>query len=58
MVPKESFILGWKENSVGKGQNAGRQHFLLFHNDFKAFYIKVIQGLCWKGKTLYQTAKF
>ena len=29
------FILDRIENIVGKGENAGYQHFLLFHNVFK-----------------------
>ena len=37
------FFLGWTENIVGKGENAGYQHFLLFSQCFqKAFF----SGLC------------
>ena len=31
---KTEFILGWVENIVGKGENAGYQHFLLFQQCF------------------------
>ena len=32
---KLKFVLGWVENSVGKGKNAGYQHFLLFPQCFQ-----------------------
>ena len=33
------FVLGWVENIVGIGENAGNQHFLLFPQCFqKASY--------------------
>ena len=31
-------LLNWEENIVGEGENAGDQHFLLFHNVFKRFF--------------------
>ena len=30
MTEKLKFVLGWVENIVEKGENAGYQHFLLF----------------------------
>ena len=30
-----NFVLGWVGNILGKGENAGYQHFLLFSNCFK-----------------------
>ena len=32
---KLKFVLGWIENIVGKGENAGFQHFLLFPQCFQ-----------------------
>ena len=32
---KQQLCLGWVENTVGKGENAGYQHFLLFPQVFK-----------------------
>ena len=32
---KQKFFLGWVENLVGKGENAGYQHFLLFPQCFQ-----------------------
>ena len=29
-IEKLEFVLGWVENVMGKGENAGFQHFLLF----------------------------
>ena len=38
--------MGCVENIVGKGENAGHQHFLLFsHNVFKTFSFEVIVSL-------------
>ena len=45
---KMEFVLDTVENIVGKGENAGYQHFLLSHNIFKtsfSMYIKV--GIVW-----------
>ena len=30
-----TFVLGWVENTLGKGENAGYQHFLLFPQCFQ-----------------------
>ena len=47
MVPKTETAFGKVENIVGKGENAGHQHFLLFPQSFsKAFSL---WGLCSKG---------
>ena len=36
VTEKLKFVLGKMENIVGKGENAGNQHFLLFpHNGFE-----------------------
>ena len=32
---KQKYFLGWVENIVGKGENAGHQHFLLFRQCFQ-----------------------
>ena len=44
------FVLGRKENMVGKGGNAGYQHFLLFPPCFqKASFTKVLKvGIMWQ----------
>ena len=45
VTEKLDFVLGRIENIVGKGENAGNQHFLLFPQCFqKAFYVLFIQG--------------
>ena len=31
------FVLGWVENTVGRGQNDGNQHFFLFSQCFLSF---------------------
>ena len=36
---KQKFFLGWVENIVGKGENAGYQHFLLFPQYFQKAFI-------------------
>ena len=42
---KLKFVLGSMENIVGKGENAGYQHFLLFTQCFqKGFFLKVVKG--------------
>ena len=38
------FVLGRVENIVGKGENAGYQRFLLFHNVLKGFLSRVIKS--------------
>ena len=35
MTQKLKFVLGRAENVVGKGENAGNQHFLLFPQYFQ-----------------------
>ena len=47
-------LLNGVENTVGKGENAGYQHFLLFLVFSKAFFLKVGKswGLCGKGLTV------
>ena len=35
MTTELKFVLGRVENIVGKGENAGSQHVLLFHQCFK-----------------------
>ena len=46
MTEKMKFIFGGVENSVGKGQNAGYQHFLLFPQCFqKTSYTGVLKGV-------------
>ena len=34
-IKKLKFVQGWVENIVGKGENAGFQHFLLFRQCFR-----------------------
>ena len=52
VTQKWKFILGRVENIVGKGENAGYQHFLLFPRCFQKFVfnICVIQELSKKKK--------
>ena len=33
-------VLDWLENIVGKGENAGHQHFLLFPQCFRSFLLQ------------------
>ena len=37
VTEKLKFVMGKVENIVGKGQNAGDQHFLLFLQCFQGF---------------------
>ena len=48
-IEKKKYVLGWVENMVGKGQNAGAQHFLLFPPCFqKASFIGSLKvGIMW-----------
>ena len=40
------FVLGRVENFVGKGENAGHQHFLLFRQCFqKACFLRDVKSL-------------
>ena len=51
---KLTFMLGRVENIVGKGENAGYQHFLLFHTMFsKGFFLKVIESRNYVVKGYY-----
>ena len=46
MIEKLKFLLGKVENIVGKGENAGYQHFLLFPTMFsKGFSLMVTKSL-------------
>ena len=54
MTQKLKFILGRIENIVGKGENAGYQHFLLFPQSFQ----KVSYAGLGKELTLSQTTNF
>ena len=47
-VQNLKFALGRVENSVGKGENAGYQHFLLFLQCFQVLLTRVVKelGLC------------
>ena len=57
VTQKLKFILERAENIVGKGENAGHQHFLLFQQCFlKAFFTGSLKvGLC--GKELNRQAE-
>ena len=46
---KLKFILGWVENIMGKGENAGFQHFVLFPQCFqKASFLGFLKvGIVW-----------
>ena len=39
VIRKLKFVLGWVENIVGKGENAGFQHFLLFPQCFQKAHL-------------------
>ena len=54
------FVFDRVENIVGKVENAGYQHFLLFQKCFqKAFYSGLLKiGLCGKELTLYLLNNF
>ena len=45
-----TFFLGWVENIVGKGENAGYQHFLLFPQCFQkgSFSGSLKVGIVWE----------
>ena len=50
MTENVEFVLGKVENNLGKRENAGYQHFLLFPNCFQTpstMFFK--SGLCGKG---------
>ena len=46
---KLNFVLGRVENMVGKGENAGYQHFLLFPQCFQklSFWRSLKVGIVW-----------
>ena len=50
MLLENKFFLGWEENIVGKGENAGGQHFLLLPQFFQkaSFQGSLKSGLCGK----------
>ena len=37
-------LLNWLENTVGKGENAGYQHFLIFPVFSEAFFLRVVKS--------------
>ena len=41
---KLKFLFGRVENIVGNGENAVYQHFLFFHNVFKAFLLRIVKS--------------
>ena len=44
MIQNQKFVLGRVENIVGKGENAGYQHFLLFPQCFqKASFSRLLK---------------
>ena len=45
VTQKLKFVLGKVENIVGKGENAGYQHFLLFPQCFPKLKLKL--GIVW-----------
>ena len=51
VTQKLKFVFGRVENIVGKGENAGYQHFLTMFS--KGFFLKVVKksGLCGKKLT-------
>ena len=44
VTEKFKFVLGRVENIVGKGENAGYQHFLLFPQCFLTMFVSVIKS--------------
>ena len=48
------FLYGRVENIVGKGENAGYQHFILFS---QCFLVIKKSGLCWKRLKALLTCK-
>ena len=52
------FDLERVENIVGKGENTGYQHFLLFHIVFKSLFLSVVKSRdCMVGKELLEQLK-
>ena len=56
VTQKLKFVLGRVEDIVGKGENAGKQHFLLFPQCFLKLSFQEL--LSSKVLTLYQTTEF
>ena len=49
----QKIVLEMVENIVGKGENAGNQHFLLSHNVFKyCFFLSSFKVMSFCGKVL------
>ena len=59
VTEKLKFVLGREENNLGKGENAGYQHFLLFPKCFQkaSFSRSVKSGLCGKESKRIVDAK-
>ena len=49
VTEKQKFFSGWLENTVGKGENAGYQHFLIFPQCFQktSFSASLKVGIVW-----------
>ena len=59
MTEKLKLVLGSVENIVGKGENAGNQHFLLHPQCFsRAFFFRVIKCLDCVVKSKYSFTNF
>ena len=60
VAQKSKYVLGRVENIVGKGENAGNQHFLLFPCVLKRFFIQgsLKSGLCGKELTITKQLNF
>ena len=59
VTEKWKFILGRTENIVGKGENAGYQHFLLFPLCFpEGFFFKVFKKQDYVLTTLRERSPF
>ena len=57
VTQKLEFVLEMVENIVGKGENAGNQHFLLFSQCFQKTPVmgSLKVGIVWKRVETYQT---
>ena len=42
-IQELEFVFGWVENVVGKGENAGYQHFLLFPLFSRGLVLRVVK---------------
>ena len=57
MTQKLNFVLGRVENIVGKGENAGHQHFLLFPTMFStSFFSRGVKS--WECVVIVKNTKF